>query len=369
MIISARPYPNFGKIPSKTRYFNLDEMTFYPLGRIALLSGLTALGLKKGDSIIMPAFICQSFIQPLQSFGFNLVFIDIGKSLELPVTVITNIVEKDDSIKAILVVHYFGLTQNIDEIANVCQKYKIKIVEDASHSFMSQLFRDRGSIKSDIEIFSMRKSLPVLDGGALRINTENYRLKKSFNSRYASILNDINYLIMRFFERLIVAVGVNIYGQFVNRIKVKLRGKLSHEFQEYSTNPHHASWQLKKYLRSEEYLQNTKYKITNNFNQLSQTLQDLGFRLFLKSIKDNIIPQACIVFDDRGGMVDYLRLNGIGAWQWPGEEMPQEVAQNYRQYPNTFLFDEKLVLIPIHQSMSNKKINYITHILSKWIES
>ena len=52
------------------------------------------------------------------------------------------------------------------------REYGFKVIEDASHSFMSQLWRDRGNIKGDIEIFSMRKSLPVVDGGALRMEFE-----------------------------------------------------------------------------------------------------------------------------------------------------------------------------------------------------
>ena len=322
--------------------------------------------MKKGDSIIVPAFICHSSIQPLQAYGFNLVFIDIGQALELSLDTIKKVAESDDSIKAILAVHYFGLTQNIDEIVNVCKKHEIKVVEDASHSFMSQLLRDRDSIKGEIEIFSMRKSLPVFDGGALRVNNDNYRILKTYNKRYVPIVGDVRYLIQRFFERLATSVGINIYGQFINGIKAKLRSKMIHDVYEYSTDTYQLSYQLRRYLNSEKYLQSTQNKIINNFNQLSQALQVLGFRLLFESIEDNTIPQACVVYDDNGGLANYLRLHGVGAWQWPGKEIPEEVAQNPMQYPNTILFDEKLVLIPIHQSIDNKKIHYIVKVLSQW---
>jgi len=365
MIISARPYPNYKKNSLRNGYFS-NEMSFYPLGRVALLAGLTALGLKKGDSIIVPAFICYSLIQPLKSYGFNLVFIDIGKALELPVEAIKNIVMKDNSIKAILVVHYFGFTQNIDEIFDVCQKYGIKVVEDASHSFMSQLLRDRDSIKGDMEIFSMRKSLPVVDGGALRINNNHYRSIKACNSRCVSIVGDFKYLTLRFLERLATLLGANTYGKFINSIKVILRNKVTYDDHEYGLEACQESWQLKKYLDSEKYLQSTRHKITNNFNQLSRALQSFGFRLFAESVEDNVVPQVCIIYDDNGNLVEHLRSKGIGAWRWPDLEMPDEVTHNSSQYPNTIFFDKNLALIPIHQSLGVKQMNYIIKVLSRW---
>jgi dTDP-4-amino-4,6-dideoxygalactose transaminase len=366
MIVSARPYPDYRKISSKNKPFGLDEMSFYPLGRDALLSGLIALGLKKGHSIIVPAFLCFSSIQPLEAYGFKLVFIDIGKSLELPVDIIKKVVAKDDSIKAILVVHYFGLTQNIDKIVDMGREYGFKVIEDASHSFMSQLWRDRGNIKGDIEIFSMRKSLPVVDGGALRINNDHFRPIKACNSRCVSIVGDFKYLALRFLERLVTVMGVNTYGQYINSIKVILRSKVTHEVYEYGAEACQVSWQLKKYLYSEKYLQSTQHKITNNFNQLSQALQSFGFRLFAESVEDNVVPQVCIIYDDNGGLVEHLRSKGIGAWRWPDIEMPDEVTHNPSQYPNTIFFDKNLALIPIHQSLGDKQINYMIKALSRW---
>ena len=171
MIISARPYPDIRLLSSRGDFLGADGASFYPLGRDALLSGLIALGLKKGDSVIIPAYMCDSTIRPLKAYGFNLVFIDIEKDLSLSVDKLKKVIE-ESPIKALLVVHYFGLTQNIDKVVDVCHEYGVKVVEDASHSFLSQFMRNRGSIKGDIEIFSMRKSLPIIDGGALRINNK-----------------------------------------------------------------------------------------------------------------------------------------------------------------------------------------------------
>jgi dTDP-4-amino-4,6-dideoxygalactose transaminase len=324
-----------------------------------------ALGLKKGDSIIIPAYMCDSTIKPLKVYGFNLVFIDIEKDLSLSVDKLRKAIE-EGQIKALLVVHYFGLTQNFDKVIDACRECGVKVIEDASHSFMSQFLRNKDVIKGDAEIFSMRKSLPVNDGGSLRINDSNDELVRECNDQCMSIISDARYLMLRLFEKLVTVLSINIYGKFINNIKIKLRSKTTNEIYNLNVEACQASWQLRKYLGNEKYLQNTQQIIVNNFNQLSRALNRLGFRLFVESVEGNVAPQACVVYDDKGGLVDYLRSKGIGAWRWPDEEMPEEVTQNSDQYPNAIFFDEKLVLIPIHQSLGDKQINYIIQVLSRW---
>jgi dTDP-4-amino-4,6-dideoxygalactose transaminase len=365
MIISARPYFNIGTLFSVKEKLELSSLNFYPLGRDALLSGLVALGLKKGDSVIIPAYMCDSTIKPLQTYGFNLVFIDIEKDLSLSVDGLKKAID-GNQIKALLVVHYFGLTQNFDKVIDACRECGVKVIEDASHSFMSQFLRNKDVIKGDSEVFSMRKSLPIVDGGALRINYGSCDKVKNNIRQCVPIAGDFKYLILRFLEKIATELGVNIYGQFVNNIKTKLSSKTNNEIDDFNAKACHASWQLKKYLGNEEYLQDVQQIIVNNFNQLSQALQILGFRLLVESVEQNVVPQACVVYDDKGELVDYLRSKGIGAWRWPDEEMPEEVAQNSDQYPNAVFFDENLVLIPIHQSLGSRKINYIIQVLSRW---
>ena len=114
-------------------------------------------------------------------------------------------------------------------------------------------------------------------------------------------------------------------------------------------------------------MQDSQQIIVNNFNQLSQALQDLGFRLLVESVEDNIIPQACIVYDDKGGLVDYLRSKGIGVWNWPDKDMPYNVCNNPKHYPHSVYMNTKLVLFPIHQRIKEKHIQYMISTLRQWL--
>ena len=252
MIISARPYPSIKTLFSSENNYDLSEYDFFPLGRDALLSSLIQLGLQSGDSVIIPAFMCDSTIKPLRLYGYNLVFIDIDKNLGLSLKKIKDIISKE-SIKALLVVHYFGVTQEIDAIVDLCHRSNIKVIEDASHGLISQLLRDRNSIKGDVEVFSMRKNLPIIDGGALRINcvVEN-SVKKNMKS--LSIVNDSKYLIFRLLEKIFTSLGINIYGQIINNIKINLRNNTATRIFNFDAHPFNPSWQLKRYLTNKKYM-------------------------------------------------------------------------------------------------------------------
>jgi len=365
MIVLARPAPciqslihNNPLMPSK---LNLCQ---YRLGRHALLSSLVSLGLISGDSVIIPAYMCDSSISPLRMYGLKLVFMDVDKNMKLPVDVVKQLIEKDDSIKAVLVVHYFGLTKNIDEIVKMCHGYGIKVVEDASHSFLSHSLSDSASTRGDAEVFSIRKSLPVPDGGASKINNNTLARKDIFPC--VSLSGELKYLGVRALEKLASVLGINVYSNSIDSIKKTVRSlnkKIDH--MDIDANICKASWQLRRYLNDEQYLRKSQCAISENFNKLNKILCSLGFRTFVESDENLVAPQACVVFDDKGGLTRYLRKNGIGAWSWPGEEIPQEVIRHKEKYPNSVFFNKNLVLVPIHQDLNDKSIEYIIQVFSK----
>jgi len=360
MIIAARPYPNIPTLLSSVKSLESSETVFYPLGRDALLSGLLALGLKKGDHILVPAYMCYSTLSPLRRYGFELVFIDVLPNLSLS---IESIIEASDrvSVKALLLVHYFGFLQVIEPIAQVCESFNIKLVEDFSHSFLSQP-QSNHSMRSHAQIFSMRKSLPVIDGGALKLNIKN---KDSSREHLAciSMLSDGVYIFKRLVEKTLTLLGINFYAQWVN---ISSKGNSSYYQNILNVTPCQPSWQLNQYLSSPEYLHNIKTKICKNFEQLSKNLRALGFEPLFDVPKAGEVPQALVLRDNTGKMVKYLRSHGVGAWCWPAEEVPDLVLNNPQQYPNAHYHSQTLVLLPIHQSIGQRQIDYVTKVLSKW---
>lgn len=365
MIISARPSPRIKTLLKGKSRVDLSDFEFHRLGRDALLHSLIKLGLRKGDRVIIPAYICDSTIKPLRFYGLDLEFIDVDKKLSLTINRLEKMIV-NKKIKALVLVHYFGYSQETDEIIKLCHKFDVKLIEDACHSFLSQFKSNKKNLKGDAEIFSMRKNVPVVDGGAMRMNHLNTPSPEKNLKKGSTLIGDLRYLIIRLFEKIFTLLGINIYGLFFSYVKTSYRTKRINEIKNYDNMQRNISWQLSKYLGDDRYLRSSQRQIVKNYNQLSQALQNLGFRLLFDSLKDNDVPQACVIYDDSDGLVDFLRLNGIGAWRWPDNEMPEIVINNPSKFKNTILLDKKLTLIPIHQSLGNKQINYIVEVMTRW---
>ena len=361
MIISSRPYPNYQALFTKGDD-KLPDFEFYTLGRQALLSALIAMGLQKGDSVIIPAYMCSSTINPLKAYGFEIVFIDVDQQLGLPLDRVKHLIS-DTQVKALLVVHYFGFIQSLDEVVDICHQQGVKVISDVSHSFLSQFSVRTPVERADAYIFSMRKSLPVQDGGALRLNTQDTII--SADKPCISLTDDVKNIVFRLIEKVLTTLRLNIYVNTITRLKNNLRLSSTSDKVNIVVNPCSPSWSLKKYLRNELYLQKTRQIITQNFTRLCDALSAMGFRLAFDDINYNV-PQACVIYDDQGGLVEHLRAQGIGAWCWPAEEMPEAVASQVDKYPNANYYNKTLVLLPIHQSVSNHQIDYMIQVLSKW---
>ena len=366
MIICSKLFPkistllNFSKKNYISNYLNL---TFFKLGRDALLNGLISLGLKKGDHILVPAYICDSTIEPLRLYGFKIIFIDINKNLGLSLEAAEKYIGKNEKIiKAIIIVNYFGFKQDNKEIIGLCKNMNIFIVEDSSHSFFSTEIYDHDP-KFDLTIFSFRKTLPVNDGGALKIY-EYKEINKPLGFSCSSFFSQILYFLLRIFELFFTRLGVNIYSKKFAKIKNKY---LTRDAEPSTVNLKNClpSFQLKQYLADQSYLTGLKEDTRNNFVILDSKLKELGIKSLFKLIDKKIVPQAYIFFDESQRAVEFLRDNGTGAWKWPDSEIPHVVRNNKEDYPIANLYNEKLALIPVHRNIGRNQIEHIFSLLKK----
>lgn len=134
-------------------------------GTAALFAAAQALGLEPGDGVLFPAYNCGHEIEPFLRRGIRPAFYRVGPGLR---------VEPDDverqirgETRAVLLTHYFGFPQDTEAIRAVCDRHGLLLIEDCAHALLSA---DRGrplGSHGDAAVFSLRKSLPLTDGGAL----------------------------------------------------------------------------------------------------------------------------------------------------------------------------------------------------------
>ncbi|RZK12201.1 MAG: aminotransferase class I/II-fold pyridoxal phosphate-dependent enzyme, partial [Flavobacterium sp.] len=100
-------------------------------GSAALDIAIRALGIGKGDEVIMPTFTIISPAQSIINEGAVPVLVDAD-----PVTWNMNVEQVESKInkntKAILVVHIYGLPVDMGPLLELAQKYNLKIIEDAA---------------------------------------------------------------------------------------------------------------------------------------------------------------------------------------------------------------------------------------------
>lgn len=137
----------------------------------ALEMAALLLDIQPGDEIIMPSFTFVSTANAFVLRGGVPVFVDIRDDT-------LNIDEKliEDAItsktRAVCVVHYAGVSCEMDEIQAICQRYELALIEDAAQGVMSK-YKDRalGTI-GDFGALSFHETKNIIsgEGGALLIN-------------------------------------------------------------------------------------------------------------------------------------------------------------------------------------------------------
>jgi perosamine synthetase len=155
------------------QYVNRPHGIAVANGSAALDIAVKALGLGKGDEVIMPTFTIISPAQSVITAGAIPVLVDSD-----PITWNMDVTQIEAKItpktKAILVVHIYGLPVDMDPVLALCQKYNLKLIEDAAE-MQGQTYRGKmcGSF-GDISIFSFypNKHITTGEGGMLVCNDD-----------------------------------------------------------------------------------------------------------------------------------------------------------------------------------------------------
>lgn len=125
------------------------------------------LNIKEGDEVIMPSFTFVSTADAFVLRGAKAVFVDIRPdTMNIDETLIeAAITEKT---KAIVPVHYAGVSCEMDAIMDIAHRHGLKVVEDAAQGIMSTYKgRALGTI-GDFGCYSFHetKNLSMGEGGA-----------------------------------------------------------------------------------------------------------------------------------------------------------------------------------------------------------
>ena len=140
----------------------------------ALELAALAIDLKAGDEVILPSFTFVSSANAFALRGAKLVFVDINpKTMCLDEDLLEKAISPKT--KAIILVHYTGLTENIEKIVELCKTNNIFLIEDAAQSIDSYYKNQHLGTFGDMGCFSFHdtKNIHCGEGGAILINNRN----------------------------------------------------------------------------------------------------------------------------------------------------------------------------------------------------
>lgn len=142
-------------------------------GHAALHLGLMIAGVGAGDEVITPSFNNVTDFQAIIAVGAEPVFCDIeDRTLCIDLDKAEKLISPRT--KAIIVMDYDCLVADHDRVRELAEKYDLRVIHDAAHSFGSTYKGKMIGSFSDICMFSFDpvKTVTCIDGGVLIVKTE-----------------------------------------------------------------------------------------------------------------------------------------------------------------------------------------------------
>ena len=185
-------------------YVNVDEAVSTQSGTAGLHVALRVLGVKEGDEVIVPTLTFIAAVNPVIYMGAAPVFMDCDETLCMDTDKLQRFCKEECNfdhdelinkktgrrISALILVHVFGNLAKIEKIKEITDKYKIKLLEDATEALGSYYSKGKyegrfaGTI-GDMGVYSFNANkIITTGGGGMIVSRDKEYLDQS---RYLSI--------------------------------------------------------------------------------------------------------------------------------------------------------------------------------------
>lgn len=151
--------------------FNASKVLLTTSGSTALDMAAILCEIKSGDEVILPSYTFSSTANAFVLVGAKLVFVDIRPDT---MNIDENKIEQaiTEKTKVIAVVHYAGVSCEMDTIMDIAHRYGLFVVEDAAQGVMSTYKGKALGTIGDFGCYSFHetKNYSMGEGGAILIN-------------------------------------------------------------------------------------------------------------------------------------------------------------------------------------------------------
>lgn len=303
--------------------------------------------IQPGDEVIMPSYTFVSTADAFVLRGAKIVFVDIRPdTMNIDEKLIESAIT--EKTRAIVPVHYAGVSCEMDTIMDIAKKYNLKVIEDAAQGVMSTYKgRALGTI-GDFGCYSFHetKNYSMGEGGAVLIQDPDYNLK-------AEIIREKGTNRSQFFRGQIDKYTWVDYGS------------------SYLPSDLNAAY-LYAQLEKAELINNNRLSAWDQYYKSLKPLEDAGI------IQLPIVPKDCVHnahmfyikvkdLEERTKLIRFLKENNVNAvfHYIPLHSSPagKQFGRFHGDDVYTTKESERLVRLPMYYGLNDIDIKYICSVI------
>ena len=166
-------------------YVGIKHASALVSGTSAIHLAIKLLGIKPGDIVFCSSLTFAASCNPIIYEGAEPVFIDSEyKSLNMSPVALKNAFEvyskKGNLPKAVIVVHLYGQSADMDKIMAICNEYNVPVIEDAAESLGATYKGKQTGTMGKYGIYSFNgNKIITTSGGGMLVSDDEEGIKKS----------------------------------------------------------------------------------------------------------------------------------------------------------------------------------------------
>jgi dTDP-4-amino-4,6-dideoxygalactose transaminase len=303
-------------------------------GTDALLLSLIAAGIKKGDEVITTPYTFYATIGAIVTAGAKPVFVDIRADYNIN----TDFIEKaiTDRTKAILPVHWSGLSCKMERIMSIAENNELIVIEDACHGINANYKGKPLGTFGLTGCFSMHplKNLNVWGDGGYIITDSEKMHEKLVLMRNHGLTNRDECSIFTYNSRL-----DSIQAIVANHLLEKI-----------------------------DHITNSRINTATEYDQQLSKIPQITIPDRSKNVKQ-VYHIYVIRAERRDELKKYLNQNGIDAkvhYPIPMHLQPAAKQYGYKRgdFPVCEMVCDTVISLPVHEFITNEQIDYVVSNIS-----
>jgi dTDP-4-amino-4,6-dideoxygalactose transaminase len=149
-------------------------------GTAAIHMALKAAGVGQGDIVFCQDLTFAATVNPIIYQNATPVFIDSNiETWNMDLAALEEAFSKYPEVKAVIVVHLYGLSADMDPIAELCQKYNVTLIEDTAEALGTTYKGKYTGTIGDYGIYSFNgNKIITTSGGGMLVSDDEERIEK-----------------------------------------------------------------------------------------------------------------------------------------------------------------------------------------------